>query len=361
MTVEAPALRKLLPLSTAIQGDGTTYSDPNRYPTVWDVSHYNNLDVDYLKTAWGSMSQRPILAIVAKASELSYTNQPLDDCVDDKFASHIQTAYDLGCRRGAYMFLNCWHYAEYFKTLDACTYQNDQNILAFRQALMAGNGGWKAVDFYVIDWERIWVDYGEYYEYLQGKRPYANVAKIGASWMLNGLRKCVSNLGDAMKAGFIPKKPCWELYSARWVADLAKMPDGGSVYDDTPKWNLFEALFPVASKQIVTDWGKLIVPPGTSKPSGMNTTPVMWQHSDKIYYPMGKYGSVALDTSICMRSRTDSLSLWGVSDSEGGGPVIPPTPVDTTVEEILAAIDALKARVDKLDEGASAFISKYNS
>lgn len=295
----------------------------SNYPFGIDVSHWNGtLD-------WLALKGSPVKFACAKMGELSYTDQAVDDTQDSQWAANVQGAYDADIPIGGYMMFNAQYYPEAFGSdITRVNISNDKQFLALRK--------WqtnKKYYFLVLDIERWWQSYSDW------NANGSNAARIPADWIIRAVRHFLNEVTDAMNKGIIRKVPIF-LYSRNsFINDFAKCSDGSSLYDITPNYPLWEALYPSVQSSTV-QWADLasIMPADNYKPTGMNGTCWIWQFSDRRYFPVGSR-TVKLDANILMKPLAEFYSLIGFTP---GTVVVPPVvPPEETVDPVWkAAVDA---------------------
>lgn len=181
-------------------------------------------------------------------------NMAVDAWVDDKFADHCQTAYNIKARFCAYFFDNpaipMSFYASGFADHAKNPNDGDPRILTMRQALK--NKEYHAI---CLDAERWWLYYTEYLEYIMGTRTSANVQKLSPIWIYNSTLDLYQRVKEDMAAGKLKTVPIW-IYTGKWFVD-AYCPQLDTVMADKLQW-LADYTTPVYSAtKGATTWEKV--------------------------------------------------------------------------------------------------------
>lgn len=279
-------------------------------PLGIDVSHYQP------KLDWSKLKGN-IDFVIAKAGE-SYGT-------DEMFAKHCQAAYDADLPFGAYWYFDPTPYLNYGLPSNGGTRwpkpEDDKQFQALINALK-----YKKYYFLVLDVERWWERYDEYYEHKKGTRKKEDVVTLTDAW----ISQTAEVFAGWMRQYF--KKPVF-IYTAEWfVTGFA--PSMNNWVKNYPLWI---ASYPYSSGVVNTTWEQFRsawMPLDTAKIPTLSADKVtMWQFSgDKFVLP-GSGGS-ALDLNFYMAPEAQMWSDIGFTPRTTTPPVEePPDPVTPPEEE----------------------------
>ena len=333
----------------------------NQWSVAVDISHYQgDVDLSYIKQASGGV----VKAVICKAIQYGY-GWSFEQCVDSRWAANVQSAHNAGLPCGGYIYPDL----AYNLRAGADNFANNQQAQFIIRALQN-----KVYHFLAVDIEE------------------ASQESLTPIQWITTTRMVFDHLKHARKQGLIRDVPIG-LYSRNgFIADFTTAPDGGSLFDDTPKHEfLWEAKYMLPPASPVKAWADLksCYPPDSLQPTAMNGIRywggaaqytgtmtgklVFWQFSDAWKFPLlpGK-APQAVDLNL-IPVPDDQLYSWlkftpsepvdpeePEEPEEPGEPEEPEEPEEPVPADLAVIVDRLDRIVENLDVLTDIIREVYN-
>ncbi len=269
-------------------------------------------------------------------------NMSVDQFVDDTWAGHCQTAYDIGAACMPFIFVNTIYKSEFYASsyADHVRHPNgeDPEILALRQALKN-----KTYHAFGIDCERWWRRYTPYLAMLRGEISGALVETVPSLWIRNSIEDTFNRVREEMRIGNFRDVPII-FYFGRWFI-IGYCPELDTFLQDKLQWatHYRGPVYDAALKTSATNLGtweqlKAIIASTTFSPSWTgNKPPEALQLTDKYFLP-GVVDTLNRPLSVDVDITMVDMSVI-FKDAPTAPPVIvPPVEPPVTVTKYYAKV-----------------------
>ncbi len=312
-----------------------------------DLSHWNG-DVDW--------SRCDADYVILKAGEGKDVDPRLADYVD---GAVNKTPAGKKPGIGLYWFLDSSYY-----TLAGYSLQQVQNgdvpmakdeqFQAIIRAVQT-----KTFNFLAMDCERWWLDYSEYFEYINGKRKLEDVRKVPNAWISATYKLITERVQDWLWKYYYPEDRKNKVYTGKWFVDSFS-PDMNAWIK---KFDLWIAYYSQPNKTVnlssLQEFKDKYLPPDNVTPPTLSCTDYdIWQcigqvGSYSFTLPWVNNGKSAVDINISRLERDNFLSSIGVKQEPETpepptDPELPPTG-NVDLSGVYSKLDQLDAKVTNLN------------